>query len=383
MCFSDAGSTGLKHGLSSDFYILWSASRAIMQGVNPYGPEVTEQNQIMYFGATAKALGSKTEWRFPYPIYATFPLFLLGSLDFRAANEIVFWMFATLTVLSVGWLRGKWDRTTVLYCGLAFSTFLVIYPLQVRQPTVLFFGFAVAGYALLRSGRLVSAGALAALSAGKPHVALAILLPMLIWTLSRWHERKRFAISFAAFLLGLVTTASIASPGWIPEWFATLPRYARYVRAPLLTLFFGVEIGPVLSGLVFLCLIAILWLHRESDLLFQMSVSVAIFTLLIPYDPYNLIVLLIPAVWIEDNADLIADSGPINQIALAAVRVALILSWVINVVGALLWHTSSMARSIAWTLLGVMILPLLGCVVAMILVQLFCPGRRLAGQAEI
>jgi hypothetical protein len=373
ICFSDAGSIGLKHGLSSDFYILWSASKAIMQGVNPYGPEVTEQNQIVYFGATAKALGSKTEWRFPYPIYATFPLFPLAFLDFRTANEIVFWLFAALTALSVGWLRGKWDRTTVLYCALAFSTYPVIYALQGRQPTVLFFGLAIGAYALLRSGRLVWAGALAALSAGKPHVALAVLLPMLIWTLSRWHERKRFAISSAAFLLGLFITATIASPGWIPEWFATIPHYAQYVRGPLLTLFFGDKIGLAISVLVFLSLIAILWLHRESDLLFQMSGSVTILSLIIPYEPYNLIVLLIPAVWIEDNARRIAETGAVNQIALAAVRIALILSWVINIVGALLWHASPMGRSIAWTLSGAMILPLLGCVVAMMLVQLFFP----------
>ena len=65
-----------------------------MQGVNPYGPEVTEQNQIMYSGATAKALGSKTEWRFPYPIYATFPLFWVVSYICpyhapRAASDVL------------------------------------------------------------------------------------------------------------------------------------------------------------------------------------------------------------------------------------------------------------------------------------------------------
>ncbi len=376
--FSEAGGTGLKHGLSSDYYVLWSASRAIMRGVNPYGPEVTEENQIMYLGATAKALGTRTEWRFPYPIYGTFPLFPLGLLDFSTANQIVFWLLATLTALSIGWLREKWDGPTVLYCALAFSTYPVIYALQGRQPTALFFGLAMAGYALLRSGRLVPAGMLAALAAGKPNVALAILLPMMVWTFSRWRQRKRFAISLAGSLLGLLIVSCVASPGWIPEWLATLPRYAGYNRPSLLTWFFGSEAGLALSSLVFLCLIAVLWLHRESGLLFQMSVSVTICSLLIPYQPYNLIVLLIPAVWILDNARQIAESGPVNQIVLAAVKAALILSWIANAVGALLWHTSSTGRSIAWILTGVMILPLFLCILTMMLVQLFSSPKSMA-----
>lgn len=378
ICFSQAGGIGLKHGLSSDFYILWSASRAIMQGVDPYGPEVTEQNQIMYFGTTSKALGSKTEWRFPYPIYATFPLFPLGLVDFRIANQIVFWSFAALTFLSVGWLRGKFDLTTMLYSALAFSTYPVIYALQGRQPTVLFFGLAMGGYALLRSGRLVPAAIMAALSSGKPHLALAILLPMLLWTFSRWRERKRFAIWLGGSLLGLLVLSNMASPGWLPEWFDTIRHYAQYVRAPLLTLFFGSQIGPILSGLILVSLITILWLNRESDLLFQMSVSVAAFSLLVPYEPYNLVLLLVPALWIADNVTLITDSGATNQMALAAFRVALILSWAINLVCALLWHTSNRGRSIAWTLTGVMILPLLGSVVVMMLVQLLSSTKRLA-----
>jgi hypothetical protein len=362
---------GPEYGISRGYYILWGATRAIMEGVNPYGPEVTERNQIFYFGATAKSLGSSAEWRFPYPIYGTFPLFPLGLLDFRTANEIVFWP---------GALRGKLDRTTVLYCALAFSSYPVIYALQVRQPTVLFFGLAMGGYALLRSGRLVPAAAPMALSTGKPNVALAILLPMLLWTSSRWCKRKRFAISLAGSSLGLLIFRSTASPGWIPEWFATLTRHAYQNRPPLLTLFFGSNVGLAFSALVFLCPIAILWLHRESDLLFQMSLSVIVFSFLIPDQPYNLIVLLIPTVWMEDNARRIAESGAMSQIVLAAVQVALILSWVANAVTAALWHKSPLGGSKAWTVTGAMIFPSLGCMLAMMLVQLVFPGRSLAAK---
>ena len=185
-------------------------------------------------------------------------------------------------------------------------------------------------------------------------------------------------ISLTASLVGLTAISIAMTPGWIAGWVSALRHYAQYARGPLVVLYFGGEIGAALSVVLLLGLAAALWRHRQSDLLFQVALSVSVFQLITPYEPYNVVMLLIPAVWIVDNAREIAGSGALNQIALAAVQVALILSWVVNAVGALLWHTSPKGRSIAWTLPGVMILPLLGCVVAMMLVQLFFPGRRLA-----
>ena len=66
------------------------------------------------------------------------------------------------------------------------------FALQIRQPTLLLFGLAVASMALLRSGRWALAGVVAALSTGKPQVAFGLLLPMMIWTLAGWRERKKF-----------------------------------------------------------------------------------------------------------------------------------------------------------------------------------------------
>src|ERR1019366_3993740 len=240
---SSMARAGLKVGIVGDFYPIWTASKAIMRHVNPYGPEVTEQNQIKAYGATAKALGAKDEYRFAYPVYATFPLFPLALLDFHAAEEIALWLFVALTTLAVGWLRGTWDKTTAFYCVLSFSSYPLILALQVRQPTLLFFALAVGGIALLRADRLVPAGMLAALSTGKPQVALPIVLPMLMWTFAGWHDRKRFAISFFPFLLALLCFSSIVTPGWIPEWIAALHAYSRYAGPSVISFFLGHEIG--------------------------------------------------------------------------------------------------------------------------------------------
>lgn len=100
----------------------------------------------------------------------------------------------------------------------------------------------------------------------------------------------------------------------------------QYARGPLVVLYFGSDIGTALSVVLLLGLAAAFWQHRQSDLLFQVPLSVSIFQAITPYEPYNVLMLLIPVVWIVDNAHEIAESGAVNQIALAAVRVALILS---------------------------------------------------------
>src|ERR1019366_4002640 len=247
------------------------------------------------YGATAKALGMEDDRRIKYPIQATFPLLALGWLEFPAADKIVLCLFAVLVALSVPWLRRTWEMPTLLYILLAFASYPVIVGLQMRQPTLLFFGLIVGSFALLRSGRLILAAVLAALSAGKPQIALPVLLPMLVWALARWHERKRFAIAFAASLLALVSISSFVSPGWMPEWFASLRGYShsQFVNPSIAFLFLGNKLGLAVSAVLLFGLAATLWLHRERDLLLQMAISVAIFSLIIPYQTYNAAILLI------------------------------------------------------------------------------------------
>jgi Glycosyltransferase family 87 len=378
ICYASAVREGLKPGVVVDFYPLWNGSRAILQQRDPYSLRVTEENEVAAYGATAKTIGIPVEQRFAYPIHATFPVMPLGLLDFRTASEIVFWLFAVLTALSVGWLRGKWDRTTVLYCALTFSSYPVIYDLQSRQPVLLFFGLAVGGFALLRAGHLIPAAILAVLSTGKPQIALPILLPMLTWAFARWHERKRFVISLGTFSLVVLSVTSAVSPGWIREWIAALHAYLQYIRPSLVVSIFGSQLGIAVSGILFLALVATLWLHRESNLLFQAAFSVVVFHLIVPYQTYNAVMLLIPVVWAEDNAYLIPAGDWANQLILAAMRVALVGSWIANGVGIILWHTSPLGKLIAWLLPGVMVRGLLGALVVMMLVQVVFPSRRLA-----
>lgn len=365
----------------SDFYPLWNGGTAIRQGISPYGQEVTKENQIAAYGTTADAIGEKNQQRFAYPLFAIFPLFPLCLLHFHVANELASWIMTGLALASVGWLRGKWDRNTVLYVLLALSSYPLILALQIRQPTLFFFGMAVASIALLRHGRFIPAGILAALSTGKPQVAFAVLLPMLIWTIVRWRERKWFAISLATSQLILLAGAFMLMPRWAAEWLGSLRAYSQYLHPSTVVFFLGDMLGLILTVVLLLGLAVALWMRRETDLLFLIALSVTIVHLIVPVEVYSAVILMIPVIWVADNADLIQDCGEINQLALALVRVALAELWLANVVAAVLLHTSPAGKSIAWWLPVNAVFPVVASLVAMMIVQLV-HGEKRAPTAE-
>ena len=83
ICFLATVGVRLRH---SDFFPLWNGTRAVLRGQDPYGREVTLQNQTAAYGNTAEAIGEKNQQRFAYPVYATFPVVPLAILNFGAAT---------------------------------------------------------------------------------------------------------------------------------------------------------------------------------------------------------------------------------------------------------------------------------------------------------
>ena len=254
----------------------------------------------------------------------------LSLLPFRVADITLLLLSIAAVALSVPWIRGKWDRKTLLYTILAFASYPIIVGLQMRQPTLFFFGLIVAALALLRSDRTVAAGLLAALAAGKPQIAFPVLLPMFVWALGDWRHRRKFAITVSATSLMLFAASLFMSPGWVPRWLAALREYSTYTYPSIVVEEFG-RFGTSISVLLVISLCAVLWLLRDSDLLSQCALSVAIFAVLIPSHPYNLVLLLIPALWAFDNAP--------QGLPLALLRIALIELWAGSILGIVLLHT--------------------------------------------
>jgi hypothetical protein len=364
---------GRRQSVSAEMYPLWNGSRAVLHHVDPYSDDVTRESEMAMYGPRAESLVRNhrelTE-RFVYPVYAAVTMAPLALLSFHAANVIAFYLFAALAILSVGWLREKWDRTTWLYVTIFFSTFPLGYDLLSRQPTLLFFGLVIVSLSLFRSNYPIAGGILAALSSTKPQVALPILLPILIWSAGERRRSKRFVASCCASLLVLLAWSSVLVPGWIPRWLAAMRSYSQYVPNPSIAVsVFGPRLGLVVSGLLLIALVGWLWLHPESSLWLRISLSVLIFQLLVPYATYNAVLLLIPSIWLADNSELAAAHG----LPMAFVRVSLIGVLACGVVGALLFHTTGMGILIAWQLPEVMTRIYLASLVVTIGAHLYHP----------
>ena len=223
----------------------------------------------------------------------------------------------------------------------------VIVSLQMRQPTILFFGLILASLALLRSDRLLLAGLMAALACGKPQIALPVLLPMLIWTLEEWRERKRFVAALTISQLTLLAASDVLSPGWISEWLASVHGYSRYVDPSIVVSLFGVRSGSVVSSVLVSADGRSLVTPRSRSGI-PGGPSVGIFSMLIQSEIYNALILIVPAVWVADNIDRIQNSGTANQLILAIVRVSFIEFWLAAPIGAVLIHTTPLGVSLAW-----------------------------------
>jgi hypothetical protein len=315
--------------LIPNLYPYWNGTRAILRHENPYREEITRQNQFGMYGKGIEDLEHKDEHRFAYPVYAAFLLLPIALLPFSTAQAVTGFLFLICTVLAVGWWRERWDRTTILYCLLTLASYPVIFAWQLRQPTLLFAALLAACFAAARAGHLSTAGILASLSTGKPQLAIAVLLPLLIWTITDWPTRKRLASSMVVSLITLYLASSAMLPGWFGHWLETLNAYSHYAgKSPLVIV--GPVVGTILIVLVFCGLIAALWRIRRADLLFSTALSVAIFQLLVPYEYYNTVLLLCPVIWITHNAERIRQQGWAHRMLFAAVVITLAESWLLT-----------------------------------------------------
>jgi hypothetical protein len=178
--------------------------------------------------------------------------------------------------------------------------------------------------------------------------------------------------------------SEIASPHWMGRWIEALHAYAAYQPSPsIICSFVGGKIGLIASGLILVGLIAGLWLRRESELLFQVALSVAIVYVLLPEEAYSAPILMIPAIWVVDHAKKIGAPGQGSQLAVAAVRVALVELWLASIAAAILLHTNPQGKAMAWWLPVNAVFPLLASLLAVLLLQAFRSSVTLEAQDSL
>jgi hypothetical protein len=200
--------------------------------------------------------------------------------------------------------------------------------LQLRQPTLIFLSLLAAVYFWVQSGRLVLAGMLAALCAAKPQLAIAVLLPLSIWSVAAWRIRKAFVLSLGATLSVLLIAAEFAVPGWFAEWLATLAAYAHYAggKPPLADLLCGHFVLPA-AALLLGAAVCVSFKFQASDLLFAISFSAAMFQLLFPFQIYNAVLLFPAVLWLIANANTIMARGQLLTLLYSCTWIVLGAGW--------------------------------------------------------
>ncbi len=322
------GAPSVQQGLFPE----WFGCREILHHRDPYRSEATRQIELAVYGRTqTPSAAPLNQQRFAYPVFFVFLFLPIALLPFGWAEFVALLGCIGLTIASVpSWLQGRkfsyFDKLT--FAILALATYPVVLGLQLRQPTLIIVSLLAAVYFWARSGRLVLAGILGALCASKPQLAIAVLLPLSIWSVAEWRIRKAFLLSLGATLTALLIAAEFAVPGWFAAWLATIRAYSHYAGSrPLL--------AEILRGYFFLpsavlLIGAVVWVSfkfHDSDLLFAIGFSAAVFQLLFPFQIYNTVLLLPAALWLTANANHVKVRGQLHNLLYSCTRIVLGAGW--------------------------------------------------------
>lgn len=307
---TEAAAHGRPRGNLSDLYPRWLGARELLlQGRDPYSPEITREIQAGYYGRPldhSRSNDPEDQQAFAYPVYVIFLLAPFIHFPFAAVQKgfaIVLWLATALSILL--WLRAlRWKpplSTTLAAMILTLGSIPFMQGLKLQQLSLLVAVLLAGAVAAVASRRLILAGVLLAIATIKPQLDLLPVLWLGGWALANWKSRKNLLISFFATLVLLLVGSQIILPGWIGEFLLALRDYHLYTHN---TSVLGWLLTPVAGGLVSILLIVVtgLWVRRhlkeDSDthsFTLMVGVVMALTILTIPMTaPYNYLLLVPP-----------------------------------------------------------------------------------------
>lgn len=236
-------------GPANDLFPRWFGARAwLLEGINPYAPAVDAGIRAAMGAAPGEALGAFV-FGFVYPGYVALLLAPLALLPFGVAATV--WLLLAQAATGGGawlaWHAAGRDRpdaaparaTPALLVALLFPASL--YNLAFGQFAALVFAaLAGAWYLVARpagAGRAARsglrgawpAGALVALAAVKPSLALLPAGALLLWCL--WRRRWGVPGAAGATLVLLLGASLRLLPGWPADFWRSTVEYARVAGA--------------------------------------------------------------------------------------------------------------------------------------------------------
>ncbi len=298
-----------------DLYPRWvGAKELLLNGRNPYSPEVSHEIQLAYYGHPVEQNYDKPasevldEQRFAYPVYIVFLLAPTVNVDFaklQAWTPLVLGAFTALSIfLWLGVLRWKpsfWVIVTLEL--LVLSSPQVAQGLRLRQ-LGLFAAFllAFATWCIVRN-RLLVGGILLAVATIKPQLTVLPLFWFLIWALGDWRKRWHLAAGFGVTLGLLAGAGDVLVPGWVRYFLTGLEAYPKYFPTgaqSIVRVIFGNWIGAIVSIFAVIVLAGYGWkqrrTHAETPEFWQtLSLFFIGATAVMPLlPPYNQVLLLLP-----------------------------------------------------------------------------------------
>jgi hypothetical protein len=314
--FVDVKSGNLKDQMG-DLYPRWLGTRELLlRGRNPYGPEVSHEIQMAYYGRPIDQqygkLGTPVidEQRFAYPVYVVFLLAPSVYLDFPHAQIWVAVILAILTAASVLlWMNVlRWRPPPAL--ALAIALFVVSSPQIVQGLRLRQLGLAVAFFLALATlcavrNHLALAGIALALATIKPQMVVFPLAWFLLWGVSDWPKRWALLAGFGASLAALAGMGELVLPGWPLFFLQGLVAYRHYVSATsILCAALGNQIGVAASVIAVVALLVWAWRNRQVDAgstAFSKSLAgfFLVAALVLPLlPPFNQALLLLPVLMV-------------------------------------------------------------------------------------
>jgi hypothetical protein len=342
-----------------DLYSPWFGARALLlQGKNPYGPEVTHEIQMAFYGHDViqaygsganianETIGSEKivdekiidEQRFAYPVYLVFLLAPTVGMQFQtlqtAAPAVLAAAVASSVFLWLSVLRWRPPPMTAL----AAALFILASPqiaqgLRLRQLGMIVACLFALGTWLLLRNYLTLAGAVFALSTFKPQVVALPLSWLVIWSIGDLPKRWRLLAGFGTTSALLVGAGELILPGWPRDFIGGLIAYRKYGPVTtLLQLALGNRLGAVAAVALVAGLIAWGWSQRRHgadspEFVFTLSAFFVVAAIALPLmSPFNQVLLILPVLTI------VQDWAKLSKAARFAFVACVVWPWIASLV---------------------------------------------------
>ena len=295
-----------------DLYSPWFGTRALLiDGKNPYGPEVTHEIQMAFYGhgvvqPSQPGVRAVDEQRFAYPVYVVFllaPLAWLGFGPLHAAAPLVLAPVVLITVrLWMAVLR--WQAPASQFWAIAL--FVLASPqiaqgLRLRQLGLIVACLLALSTWLAVRNHLALSGVVLALATIKPQMMVLPLAWCLLWAMGDLRKRWHLPAAFAGALVLLAGAGELILPGWLPDFLAGLVAYRKYgpIRS-LLQLALGDRLGMAATAVLVAGLLVWGWMHRtggadSQEFALTLSAFLLGSALALPLmPPFNQVLLVLP-----------------------------------------------------------------------------------------